>query len=313
MIDFRYHIVSIVAIFIALAVGIVLGSGPLEDNISGFLENRTKALAAEKLALQKDVANLEDQVADADAYAALVQPRVVAGVLTGRDVVVVAMPGASDSDRKATEQVLAAAGAVVTEQVRVTDAWTDPEQADVLDRVTQGLTKGPVDTDAYAAASAVVADALVTSSARLEGDSAPNAIADLAAYQEAGFLEVADLQSVTLASAAVFVVSDASDVDTSQAQQQTTTLLPLVAAVDSSDNGTAVVGPTGSASPTGLVAAVRGSDVADTVSTVDWLDTTAGTSVVVLTLDEQLKGSVGHYGTGDGAGAVGPELPAPAG
>ncbi|HUV47611.1 MAG TPA: copper transporter, partial [Actinomycetes bacterium] len=34
MIDFRYHIVSIVAIFMALAVGIVLGSGPLKDDIS---------------------------------------------------------------------------------------------------------------------------------------------------------------------------------------------------------------------------------------------------------------------------------------
>ena len=30
MIDFRYHIVSIVAIFFALGAGVVLGSGPLK-------------------------------------------------------------------------------------------------------------------------------------------------------------------------------------------------------------------------------------------------------------------------------------------
>ncbi|NIS33816.1 MAG: copper transporter, partial [Actinobacteria bacterium] len=31
MIDFRYHLVSIIAVFFALAVGIVLGAGPLGD------------------------------------------------------------------------------------------------------------------------------------------------------------------------------------------------------------------------------------------------------------------------------------------
>jgi len=45
VIDFRYHLVSIAAVFLALAVGIVLGSGPLKDDISGFLEDRTAQLA----------------------------------------------------------------------------------------------------------------------------------------------------------------------------------------------------------------------------------------------------------------------------
>lgn len=307
MIDFRYHIVSIVAIFIALAVGIVLGSGPLKDDISGFLEDRTKALAAEKIALQQDVADLEDQVADAEAYAALVQPRVVSGLLAGRDVVVIELPGASDSDRDATEQVLEAAGATVTEEIRVKDAWTDPEQADVLARVTEGLTKGPVGADTYAAAGAVIADALVTSSARLAGEASPSGIADLAAYQEAGFLDVADLQAVTLASSAVFIAGSADGLDEAQAGEQATSLLPLVTAVDDADAGTVVAGPTDAATANGLITAIRNSDVADTVSTVDSLESTAGQTVAVLALDEQLLGQVGHYGTGDGASAVGPE------
>jgi hypothetical protein len=33
VIDFRYHIVSIVSIFLALAVGIVLGAGPLQGRL----------------------------------------------------------------------------------------------------------------------------------------------------------------------------------------------------------------------------------------------------------------------------------------
>jgi hypothetical protein len=40
MIDFRYHLVSLVSVFIALAVGIVLGAGPLKDPISEGLSQR---------------------------------------------------------------------------------------------------------------------------------------------------------------------------------------------------------------------------------------------------------------------------------
>ncbi len=39
MIDFRYHIVSIVSIFLALAVGIVLGAGPLQNQLGITLTN----------------------------------------------------------------------------------------------------------------------------------------------------------------------------------------------------------------------------------------------------------------------------------
>ena len=34
MINFRYHVVSIIGIFIALAVGVVLGAGPLQRTIN---------------------------------------------------------------------------------------------------------------------------------------------------------------------------------------------------------------------------------------------------------------------------------------
>jgi hypothetical protein len=42
VIDFRYHLVSIVAVFLALAIGIVLGSTELQGPTYNFL-NRTTA------------------------------------------------------------------------------------------------------------------------------------------------------------------------------------------------------------------------------------------------------------------------------
>ena len=54
MIDFRYHLVSLVAVFLALSVGIVLGAGPLkgkiDSGVSSTLTNEVAALRADKAA-----------------------------------------------------------------------------------------------------------------------------------------------------------------------------------------------------------------------------------------------------------------------
>ena len=47
MIDFRYHIVSIVSIFLALAVGIVLGAGPLQNQLGTTLTKQVSNLRKE--------------------------------------------------------------------------------------------------------------------------------------------------------------------------------------------------------------------------------------------------------------------------
>ena len=55
MIDFRYHLVSIVSIFMALAVGIVLGAGPLKEDIGNTLTSEVKNLRADKAALRSEL------------------------------------------------------------------------------------------------------------------------------------------------------------------------------------------------------------------------------------------------------------------
>ena len=60
MIDFRYHVVSIVSIFLALAVGIVLGAGPLQGRLGD-------TLSKEVSGLRKDKTNLNNQLRDVTA------------------------------------------------------------------------------------------------------------------------------------------------------------------------------------------------------------------------------------------------------
>ena len=64
MIDFRYHLVSIVAVFLALAIGIVLGSTELQGHTIDALNAASNQLRSELNAAQ----------AQRDAYAARPTP-----------------------------------------------------------------------------------------------------------------------------------------------------------------------------------------------------------------------------------------------
>ena len=49
MIDFRYHIVSLISVFLALAVGIILGAGPLQGAIGDQLTGQVDQLRLEQI------------------------------------------------------------------------------------------------------------------------------------------------------------------------------------------------------------------------------------------------------------------------
>ena len=44
MIDFRYHLVSLIAVFLAVALGIVIGTTALNEPILADIENQVTAL-----------------------------------------------------------------------------------------------------------------------------------------------------------------------------------------------------------------------------------------------------------------------------
>ena len=67
MINFRYHVVSIIGIFMALAVGVVLGAGPLQRTINTGMNRSSSAAASDpQLSAQAEAeaAGLADRLAD---------------------------------------------------------------------------------------------------------------------------------------------------------------------------------------------------------------------------------------------------------
>ena len=57
MINFRFHIVSLIAIFLALALGIVIGAGVIDRGIVDTLDNRINNIEAkaDRIQLQNDI------------------------------------------------------------------------------------------------------------------------------------------------------------------------------------------------------------------------------------------------------------------
>lgn len=129
MIDFRYHLVSLVAVFMALAVGIVLGAGPLGQEISSTLEGQVKDLREERNGLRAQLEQADDREALKDQAFGIVTPTLTADQLTDRRVGIITLPGADRNIVGQVQDQLSGAGASVVLTVRLGDAWHDPEAA----------------------------------------------------------------------------------------------------------------------------------------------------------------------------------------
>ncbi|MHB1063341.1 MAG: copper transporter [Georgenia sp.] len=127
MIDFRYHIVSLIAVFLALAVGIVLGAGPLNSTIGDSLTGQVDDLRADRERLRGDLEGAVADVTERTTYIESAAPVLLADRLTDRGVMVVTLPGADPGDVESVRNDLATAGARLTGEVAVTEAWTDPD------------------------------------------------------------------------------------------------------------------------------------------------------------------------------------------
>ena len=90
MIDFRYHLVSIIAVFLALAVGLVVGATALSGKALEALQIAQRAALGRIAALEHDNASLTNQQKGDEAFAQVASPRLLPGLLTGLKVVEVA-------------------------------------------------------------------------------------------------------------------------------------------------------------------------------------------------------------------------------
>lgn len=307
MIDFRYHLVSIIAVFFALAAGIVLGAGPLGETVDDTLAEQTSTLREENRNLREQLAQTEADQAYQQAFLAEVTPRLVANQLAGENVGVIALPGADEETVTAIRETLELAGATAELTVRIEPTWTDPDSEPVLDELASDLvtsgTELPANADGYERAATVLAAALMAAApdpATGGGDETVDTAA-VEAFQEAELIQLEQDASV----APTLAVLVAGSVSGDDAADRLDRLARLVGHIDTAGSGAVLAGPASTAED-GLLAAIRGGgEIAEAVSTVDSVDLPSGRAAVVFALNEQEAGASGHYGVvGETDGAL---------
>ncbi|MEU4805911.1 copper transporter [Actinosynnema sp. NPDC023587] len=308
MISMRYHIVSITAVFLALAVGVVLGSTAISSRLLSGLTDDNSSLGEEVADLQASQNGLNAKLADADRFATSIGPLAVKGLLADRTVVLVTTGDAEPDERDAVVELLRSAGATMTGELQLTDAFADPKKADQLRDLVARLqpagTQLPTGGDPGTRAGGLLGALLLLNKDTNQPQATPDeTTAALAGLSSAGFVK----QGQGLRPAQLAVVLTGGAVAGDSAGDRAATVARFATQLDRSGAGAVLVGGEGSADGTGAVGVVRADTAATSVlSTVDNIDTAAGRVVAVLALREQLEGKSGRYGVAGNA-----EAPAP--
>ncbi|RJL20676.1 copper transporter [Bailinhaonella thermotolerans] len=310
MIDFRYHLVSIVAIFLALTIGIVLGNTALQEPVVQGLKGTTEQLRKTNDALRAEKADLERRGNGAARFIEASEKQLVSGLLAGERVVIVETPGAPGAAREPISRLITEAGATISGRVAIQDKFLDPRQAGFIEGLV-GQTKPPAvqippNATTYAKAAAVLGDALMTPDTAQINREYREGGAVLDTFREAGLLTY-DEDPSRRATLAV-VIAPQKPYEGEAAAGQTAALVSLAEGLDAAGRGALVGGVPDAAAGGGLIAALRSGEAESRVSSQDAIDTAFGRVVVVQALAEQLAGKTGQYGIGEDATAP---LPSP--
>ncbi|WP_199255980.1 copper transporter [Mycolicibacterium mengxianglii] len=309
MITLRSHAISLAAVFLALAVGVVLGSGLLSDTLLSGLRDEKRDLQAQINVLTDEKNALNEKLGAADEFDFQVAGRVVNGALAQKSVVVFRTPDADDADVEGVTRIVGQAGGTVSATLELTQEFVDANSAEKL-RTVVGSSVLPAGTqlsttlvDQGSQAGDLLGIALLS-----PRDPAAPAVTDqqretvLASLRETGFLSYPDA-TMAAANAAVIVTGAGLGDD---AGNQGSTVARFAAAMAPHGSGVLVAGRDGAATGTAAVAVIRSDpSLNSVVSTVDDIGAESGLITAALGVQELTGGGKpGQYGVGQGATAV---------
>jgi len=315
MIDFRYHLVSIVAIFLALAVGLLLGSTVLRPYALRGLQEVSKGQQHEIDSLLQTRDQLQREVAAGNEFAQTNAAQMLHQLLDGQRVVLAVAPGAPESVTSGVTQALGMAGASVTGQLQFQEPFfdTSPAGSEKLAQLAEHLAPLGMSLagSAQAQASELIANMVLTKDGPGEPvagqrDSATAAVLNGLAAE--GFLTPTGdpWDRATLA----VVITPATPPATNDSNAASQALVTLAQQLNLAGLGTVVASSIGGSGPGSAIDVMRAGGRAGHLSSVDNADTPVGQIVVAQALFDQLHGKSGSYGVATTANAAAPS-PAP--
>ena len=111
MYNFRYHIASLVAVFLALAFGLLLGTIIVQNGaLKGGFTTQIEGLTQQFNQIRSESATIKKSNGSLTAFAGQAAPRLVDGALANRLILVLASPDNADTAASVTDDVKAAGG-----------------------------------------------------------------------------------------------------------------------------------------------------------------------------------------------------------
>jgi Copper transport outer membrane protein, MctB len=309
VISLRSHAISLAAVFLALAIGVALGSGLLSNTVLSGLRDDKQELQNQINGLTDQRNALNQKLSSAGEFDGQMSPRILRDTMGAKSVVVFRTPDASDDDVDSLKRMVEQGGGTVTGTVALTEQFVDANSAEKLLSVvnspivpagaqlsTKSVDQGSQAGDLLGIALLINRDPKVPAVDDQQRDTV------LTALRDTGFITYGDSR-VGAANTALIVTGGGLGDD---AGNKGATVARFAAGLAPHGSGTVIAGRDGTASGTAAVAVTR-SDAALTsaVSTVDDIDAASGRITTVLALQELISGGrPGQYGVGQGATAV---------
>lgn len=313
MINFRFHLVSLIAVFLAMGLGILVGSTVVDQVIVDRLDHEINSVSHESNQLKSDNSQLRDEVSKLNDFLRKSSAYAVQQRLADVPVVIVAERGI---DSGAVSTVLAsvrAAGADVPGVLWLDDKWRldAPKDLSTLQTVAR-ITPGNVAASRVAALRELAARLAAPRTSKVR--SRRDVIEPL---RSAGFLDFTDGKRADLAAFPTRAPRVLVLTGTDSHLSATDTMVDFVQSLLSFDVPT-VLGEVYDANGTPAAAPKRGAALepvrgdpalAKQVTTLDDAELPQGPLTAVVSLAEIAGGTVGHYGYGEGATETIPPLP----
>jgi hypothetical protein len=314
VIDFRYHLVSIIAVFLALAIGLAVGSTALSGKAVEFLNSQERRAVANNAQLTKRNQALANQIAADQAFAQAGSRRLLEGLLAHEKVVLVVAPGADNSVTNGVATSLREAGATVTGEVGLSQSFVTTSGAieSSLTQLAQNLAANnglapPAQSASQIAGQQAAAQLLAASLLDSPGGStalSAKATGDIMnGLQQTGFVSFNAVP--TPANLAVLVAPGGQP-----PQSGSEVLVAVATALKQASGATVMAGASESVGSESVIANENIST--DPVSTVDNADTDSGQIMVAQALRYLLEGKApAQYGIGSGSAPSPAPTPSP--
>ena len=309
MISLRQHAISLAAVFVALAIGVVLGSGFLSNTVLSGMRDESRNLHGQINALSDQKNALSQKLSSANAFDSQMAGRMVHDALTGKSVVIFRSPDAKDDDVDAVAKLVGQSGGVVSGTVALTQEFVDANSAEKLRSVVNSsilpagaqLSTKLVDQGSQAGDLLGIA-LLINRDPAVPTVDDPQRDTVLAALRDTGFITFPGNgnQHVGAANAAAVITGGGLSDD---AGNQGVSVARFAAALAPHGSGVLLAGRDGSASGTAAVAVARAdAAVSSAISTVDDVNAESGRIIAALGMADLVNGGhTGQYGTGHGA------------